>query len=85
MLVAWLLIDQNGSVVEVQLEKSSGDPTFDEGSSLSRFRPAERFAVATQDAEPASAQAVSVWMEYPYSITWIAGEPGGPGDVSGDH
>ena len=81
--VAWLLIDRNGRVTDVQVERSSGDPTFDEvfreGISLSRFRPAERIAAESPRAEP-----VSVWMEYPYSITWRAREPRGPDGVSGD-
>ena len=71
-LVAWLLIDRNGTVADVQVERSSGDPTFDEvfseGISLSRFRPAERIAAESPRAEPPRAEPVSVWMEYPYSI-----------------
>ncbi len=82
-LVAWLLIDRDGEVADVRVEQRSGDPTFDEvfreGISLSRFRPAERIAAESPRAEP-----VSVWMEYPYSITWIAREPRGPDGVSGD-
>ncbi len=83
-LVAWLLINRDGEVADVRVEQRSGDPTFDEvfseGISLSRFRPAERIAAESPRAEP-----VSVWMEYPYSITWIAREPRGPDGVSGDH
>ena len=82
-LVAWLLINQDGVVADVRVEQRSGDPNFDdafrEGISLSRFRPAERIAAESPRAEP-----VSVWMEYPYSITWIGGEPPGPDGVSGD-
>ncbi len=82
-LVAWLLINRDGVVADVRVERRSGDPTFDEvfreGISLSRFRPAERIAAESPRAEP-----VSVWMEYPYSITWIAREPRGPDGVSGD-
>ncbi len=83
-LVAWLLINRDGEVADVRVEQRSGDPAFDEvfseGISLSRFRPAERIA-----AESPRAQPVSVWMEYPYSITWMAREPRGPDGVSGDH
>ena len=83
-LVAWLLINRDGLVADVWVERGSGDPAFDEvfreGISLSRFRPAERIA-----AESPRAQPVSVWMEYPYSITWITREPRGPDAVSGDH
>ncbi len=83
-LVAWLLINRDGVVADVRLERRSGDPAFDEvfseGISLSRFRPAERIA-----AESPRAESVSVWMEYPYSITWIAREPPGPDGGSGDH
>ncbi len=83
-LVAWLLINRDGEVADVRVEQRSGDPTFDEvfseGISLSRFRPAERIAAESPRAEP-----VSVWMEYPYSVTWIAREPRGPDGVSGDH
>lgn len=81
-LVAWLLIDQDGAVADVRVERGSSDPAFDEafteGISRSRFRPAERIA-----AEPAGAEPVSVWIEYPYSITWISAEPGAPGGVAG--
>jgi len=83
-LVAWLLIDRNGVVTDVRVERESGDPTFDEvfseGISLSRFRPAERIAAESIRAEP-----VPVWMEYPYRISWRAREPGGPDGLSGDH
>ncbi len=83
-LVAWLLINRDGLVEDVRVEKMSGDPAFDEafreGISLSRFRPAERIAAESPRAEP-----VSVWMEYPYSITWRAREPRGPDGLSGDH
>ncbi len=83
-LVAWLLIDRNGRVTDVQVERSSGDTTFDEvfreGISLSRFRPAERIAAESPRAEP-----VSVWMEYPYRSIWRAREPRGPDGVLGDH
>jgi len=83
-LVAWLLINRDGEVAEVRVERRSGDPAFDEvfseGISLSLFRPAERIAAESPRAEP-----VSVWMEYPYSITWIATEPRGPDGASGDH
>ncbi len=82
-LVAWLLIDRGGLVADVRVEQMSGDPTFDEvfseGISLSRFRPAERIAAESPRAEP-----VSVWMEYPYSISWRAIPPGGSDGVSGD-
>jgi hypothetical protein len=82
-LVAWLLINRDGEVADVRVEQRSGDPNFDEvfseGISLSRFRPAERIAAESPRAEP-----VSVWMEYPYSITWIAREPRGPDGVSED-
>ena len=84
-LVAWLLINQDGFVDDVRVEQMSGDPTFDEvfreGISLSRFRPAER--IAAESPSP-RAEPVSVWMEYPYSITWISREPQGPNGVSGD-
>ena len=87
-LVAWLLIDRDGLVTDVRVERGSGDPNFDEvfrqGISRSRFRPAERIAAESPRAEPV-AEPVSVWMEYPYSITWIAREPRGPDAVSGDH
>ncbi len=83
-LVAWLLINRDGEGADVRVEQRSGDPTFDEvfseGISLSRFRPAERIAAESPRAEP-----VSVWMEYPYSITWIAREPRGPDGLLGDH
>ncbi len=82
-LVAWLLIDQDGMVADVRVELESGDPAFDEvfrrGISLSRFRPAERMAAEAPRAEP-----VSVWMYYPYSITWRGREPPRPDVVSGD-
>ena len=55
-LVAWLLINQEGVVAEVRVEKESGDPNFDEafreGISLSLFRPAERIAAESSPAEP---------------------------------
>ncbi len=89
-LVAWLLINQDGVVADVRVEQRSGDPTFDEvfseGISLSRFRPAERVAAETPNAEPVAepvAQPVAVWMEYPYSISWRAVPPGGSDGVSG--
>lgn len=86
-LVAWLLINQDGVVTDVRVERRSGDPTFDEvfseGISLSSFRPAERIAAESPRAEPVS-EPVSVWMEYPYSISWISKEPRGPDGVSGD-
>ena len=93
-LVAWLLIDRNGLVTDVRVERESGDPTFDEvfseGISLSRFRPAERVAAESPNAEPVAepvaqpvAQPVAVWMEYPYSISWRAVPPGGSDGVSG--
>ncbi len=82
-LVAWLLISRDGAVADVRLERESGDPNFDEafreGIALSLFRPAERTAADSPRAEP-----VSVWMEYPYSITWIGREPRGPDGTSGD-
>ncbi len=82
-LVAWLLIDRDGEVADVRVELESGDPAFDEvfrsGISLSRFRPAERMAAEAPRAEP-----VSVWMYYPYSITWRGREPPRPDGVSGD-
>ena len=82
-LVAWLLISRDGAVADVRFERESGDPNFDEafreGISLSLFRPAERIAADSPRAEP-----VSVWMEYPYSITWIGQEPRGPDGTSGD-
>lgn len=93
-LVAWLLINRDGVVADVRVEKESGDPNFDEafreGISLILFRPAERIAAelppaAPLCAEPPCAEPVSVWMEYPYSITWSRTEPRGPdGSVSGD-
>ena len=80
-LIAWLLINPDGVVADVRVEQRSGDPAFDEvfreGISLSRFRPAERIAAESPRAEP-----VSVWMEYPYSITWRGREPRGPDGVS---
>ncbi len=82
-LVAWLLINQDGVVADVRVEQRSGDPNFDEafreGIFLSRFRPAERIAAESPRAEP-----VSVWMEYPYSVSWEGIEPRGPDGVSGD-
>ncbi len=82
-LVAWLLINQDGVVADVRVEERSGDPAFDEvfreGISLSRFRPAERIATESPRAEP-----VSVWMEYPYRISWMGREPQEPDGVSGD-
>ena len=75
-LVAWLLINQEGVVADVRVEKESGDPNFDEafreGISLSLFRPAERIAAESPRAEP-----VSVWMEFPYRVSWRAREPRG--------
>ena len=82
-VVAWLLISRDGLVADVRFEQGSGDPTFDavfrEGISLSRFRPAERTATESPRSE-----AVSVWMEYPYSISWEGREPRGSDGVSGD-
>ncbi len=102
-LVAWLLINQEGVVADVRVEKESGDPNFDEafreGISLSLFRPAERIASESPPAEPSPtelpsdeplcseppcAEPVSVWMEYPYSISWSGREPLGSDGVSGD-
>ena len=86
-LVAWLLINQDGVVADVRVEQESGDPNFDEafrqGISLSLFRPAERIAAESPPTEPV-AEPVSVWMEFPYSISWAGREPRGPDAVSGD-
>ncbi len=83
-LVAWLLIDREGVVADVRVEQRSGDPAFEEmfreGISRSQFRPSDRISAEAPRAEP-----VSVWMEYPYSITWRGRERQGPDGVSGDH
>ena len=59
-LVAWLLINRDGVVADVRVEKESGDPNFDEafreGISLSLFRPAERIVTASPSAEPLCAE-----------------------------
>ena len=79
-VIAWLLINREGKVDEVRLERGSGDSTFDEvfseGISLSLFRPAERLASESPRAEP-----VAVWMEYPYRISWQGREPSGSSDT----
>ena len=68
-LVAWLLISGDGTVGEVRLEQGSGQSSFDavfrEGISTGSFRPALRASADSTELEP-----VTVWLRYPFSLTW---------------